>query len=64
MGNRYSFRPMTAADRAELRRRPGRRNAWDHVHPARDDRGDFDDAGRSDWANHYHAAQKHRRGTL
>ena len=61
MANRYPFRPMTAADRAELRRRPERRNAWDHVRP---DRGDFDDLGRAGYADRYHAAQKRNRGAL
>lgn len=53
MANRYPFRPITAQERADLRRRAGRR-------PPPQEQGDFDDMGCSRSEARYHYAQKRR----
>lgn len=54
MANRYPFHRITAQERADMRRRPGR--------PPPQEQGDFDDMGRSRNEARYHYAQKRRQG--
>ena len=55
MANRYPFHRITAQERADMRRRPGRR-------PPPQEQGDFDDMGCSRSEARYHYAQTRRQG--